>query len=224
MSIVERILRVFLSYAELAQGWNPQEEGDYQDFVDAVGNALAPAEQGGRVDEDKLLRVYKAARGLCHGYDWNKGTAARYHRAELLSAVNDIEPVPDAVAKIEAALAQNAQKKGRCGSERYELDAYIWKRESTQEWVLEISGTINDTTFVDRHTEPLATQPEDVAGLPSLYTHAERARVPDHHQYDVGWKIRGVSAYNAAKAKGFRHPECVEAAIKAAPSQPEDAA
>ena len=49
MSIVERILRVFLSYAELAQGWNPQEEGDYQDFVDAVGSALAPAEQCVRV-------------------------------------------------------------------------------------------------------------------------------------------------------------------------------
>jgi hypothetical protein len=49
MSIVERILEVFSSYAFMAQGWNPQEEDDYQNFVDAVGNALAPAEQGERV-------------------------------------------------------------------------------------------------------------------------------------------------------------------------------
>lgn len=35
--------------------------------------------------------------------------------------------------------------------------------------------------------------------------------------YDVGWKIRGVTAYDEAKRKGYRHPECVEAAIKAAP-------
>lgn len=60
--------------------------------------------------------------------------------------------------------------RARCGSERHELDAYIWRRESTQTWVLEISGTINDTSFIARHSEPLSTPPEDVAGLPSLYT------------------------------------------------------
>lgn len=57
----------------------------------------------------------------------------------------------------------------RCGNERYELDAYIWRRESTQEWVFEISGAINGTAFISRHVEPLTTPPEDVAGLPSLY-------------------------------------------------------
>jgi len=57
----------------------------------------------------------------------------------------------------------------RCGDERYELDAYIWKRESTQEWVLELSGTIGDAHFISRHCEPLTTPPEDVAGLPSMY-------------------------------------------------------
>lgn len=50
------------------------------------------------------------------------------------------------------------------------ISASIWKRESTQEWVLELSGTINDTDFTSRHTEPLTTRLEDVAGLPSLYS------------------------------------------------------
>lgn len=51
----------------------------------------------------------------------------------------------------------------------YPLDAKIWFRESTNEWVLEISGTINDTNFTCRHTEPATTPVEDVAGLPTLY-------------------------------------------------------
>jgi hypothetical protein len=49
----------------------------------------------------------------------------------------------------------------------YPLQAHIWKRDN--EWVLEISGIINDCNFTSRHTEPLTTAPEDVAGLPSLY-------------------------------------------------------
>lgn len=59
------------------------------------------------------------------------------------------------------------------GVEHYPLTAYVWKREGNwrerEEWVLEISGEINDCSFVARHTEPLTTLPEDVAGLPSLY-------------------------------------------------------
>lgn len=57
-----------------------------------------------------------------------------------------------------------------CGDEKYPLSAYIWRRESTQEWVLELSGTINDCYFTCRHTEPLSTPPEDVAELPSMHT------------------------------------------------------
>jgi len=52
---------------------------------------------------------------------------------------------------------------------RFPLDAVIWFRQSTQEWVLEISGAINDTSFVNRHTAPKETAPEDVAGLGHLY-------------------------------------------------------
>jgi hypothetical protein len=52
-------------------------------------------------------------------------------------------------------------------ADEYPLAARIWKRRN--EWVLSLSGTINDTFFESRHTEPLTTAPEDVAGLPSLY-------------------------------------------------------
>lgn len=54
-------------------------------------------------------------------------------------------------------------------TEKYELKASIWKRESTAEWVLEIEGEINDCHFTSRHTELLCTPPQEVAGIPSVY-------------------------------------------------------
>lgn len=44
----------------------------------------------------KLRRVYEAARGLCHGVDWNNGTQAKLHgyRQKLIDAVEAIEPLP----------------------------------------------------------------------------------------------------------------------------------
>lgn len=51
----------------------------------------------------------------------------------------------------------------------YPLQARLWRRDSTEEWVLEISGAINDCSFTCRHTEPLSTAPEDAVGLPTLY-------------------------------------------------------
>ena len=47
----------------------------------------------------KLRRVYEAARGLCHGYDWNEGTHAKLHgyRERLVNAVNAIEELPDPI-------------------------------------------------------------------------------------------------------------------------------
>lgn len=94
MSMVERILEVFNSYAFVAQGWNPQEEDDYQNFVDAVGNALAPAEQGERVG----------------GFDaW---FAKEYPVAPLAIVDGDRECITlrDGLREAwQAALAQNAQ-------------------------------------------------------------------------------------------------------------------
>ena len=48
------------------------------------------------------------------------------------------------------------------------VEAKIYKRRD--EWVLELSGAINDCAFTCRHTQPGYLQPEDVAGLPSLYS------------------------------------------------------
>lgn len=52
---------------------------------------------------------------------------------------------------------------------KYPISGSVWFRKSTQEWVLELEGSINGTYFIDRHTEPSTTLPEDVPGLPSLY-------------------------------------------------------
>ena len=53
--------------------------------------------------------------------------------------------------------------------DRYPLSAVVYKRHSTNEWILELSGSINDTSFVNRHTQPIEMAPEDVPGLPTLY-------------------------------------------------------
>lgn len=56
----------------------------------------------------------------------------------------------------------------------YPLEACVWLRESTQEWVLEIQGTINDTGLSSRHTAPKELAPEDVPGLKHLYPDARK--------------------------------------------------
>ena len=58
------------------------------------------------------------------------------------------------------------------------LRAQVWKRESTQEWVLEIAGTLGDTDMNIRHTQPLSVAYENVPGLPTFYTHPAPG-VPD---------------------------------------------
>ena len=55
------------------------------------------------------------------------------------------------------------------GVEAYPLNAFIWKRESTGEWVLDLSGSINDSGFFIRHTQPGDLAPEDAVGLPTHY-------------------------------------------------------
>lgn len=55
----------------------------------------------------------------------------------------------------------------------YVLTARVWFRSSTQEWMLEIEGTINDIHMSCRHPLPPDTRPEDVPGLMALYTRIE---------------------------------------------------
>lgn len=45
----------------------------------------------------------------------------------------------------------------------------VWFRKSTNEWVLELSGSINSTSFTARHTQPAEVLPEDVPSLSTLY-------------------------------------------------------
>ena len=54
------------------------------------------------------------------------------------------------------------------------LKAKVWKRESTQEWVLEIKGNIGGSNVTCRHTEPLTTELASVPGLPSRYATKRR--------------------------------------------------
>ena len=53
--------------------------------------------------------------------------------------------------------------------EAYPLDAFIYKRDSTDEWILQLSGSINDTGFTIRHAESGDLPPEEALGLPTLY-------------------------------------------------------
>lgn len=58
----------------------------------------------------------------------------------------------------------------------FPLDACVWFRESTGEWVLEIAGAINDTSLSCRHTQPGDLAPEEVPGLPALHGAEAAAR------------------------------------------------
>ena len=52
---------------------------------------------------------------------------------------------------------------------KFPITGLVWFRESTNEWVLELTGEINDTFFTHRHTQPADLAPEEVPGLPALY-------------------------------------------------------
>jgi hypothetical protein len=58
----------------------------------------------------------------------------------------------------------------------FPLDACVWFRESTGEWILEVDGVINDTHLSCRHTQPGDLAPEEVPGLPDLHALEEEAR------------------------------------------------
>lgn len=51
----------------------------------------------------------------------------------------------------------------------YPVSGNVYFRDSTGEWVLEITASINGTKCTARHVQPAGTRPEDVVGLPALY-------------------------------------------------------
>jgi len=61
----------------------------------AAWNTRATPPEAERGEEmEKLRAVYKAARGLSHGADWNKGIHAKAYRRLLMDAVNAVDPPP----------------------------------------------------------------------------------------------------------------------------------
>ncbi len=93
--------RLFLMWVDRAL----KAEAAITEPVQGAPESVSPqyaAELGRQVDElesenASLRAVFEAAYGLCMGYDWNNGTAAkaRGYRLRLLSAVNAIKEVPD---------------------------------------------------------------------------------------------------------------------------------
>lgn len=79
-------------------------------------------------------------------------------------------------AGIRADLARVIRRPFGYAGPVYPLDACVWFRESTREWVLEIAGEINDTSLSCRHTQPGDLAPEDVPGLPALHGAEAAAR------------------------------------------------
>ncbi len=72
----------------------------------AIRAALTAAAEAGwvLVKQEEIARlqaVYRAARGLCYGEDWNNGTHAKTYgyRMSLIDAVHAVEPLPKDIAK-----------------------------------------------------------------------------------------------------------------------------
>lgn len=62
---------------------------------------------------------------------------------------------------------------------RFPLSAVVFFRPSTQEWILELNGAINDVGMTVRHTQPADTKPEDVPSLRTLYPRGYLFHNPD---------------------------------------------
>jgi hypothetical protein len=82
---------------------------------------------------------------------------------------------PEAVSEARAFLTE-LQSADRSAERGYPLDARVWFRESTGEWVLELEGAINDTHLTCRHPQPGELAPEEVPGLPALHGAEAAAR------------------------------------------------
>lgn len=82
---------------------------------------------------------------------------------------------PQTVSEARAFLKE-LQAADRSAERGYPLDARVWFRESTGEWVLELEGAINDTYLTCRHTQPGELTPEEVPGLPALHGAEAAAR------------------------------------------------
>jgi hypothetical protein len=70
------------------------------------------------------------------------------------------------------AILHAADAASKIYEEEHIISARIWKRR--EEWVLELSGAINDTAFNVRHTTSGMIPPEDVVDLVDHYAWHDR--------------------------------------------------
>ena len=153
----------------------PSAPADCIKAVSAIEDALDRAEVPHKDRNGRWLTLVERVNGLIAqppsapvGVEWDKAIDAIVDAHEAGSWDGEfIGSMPAARKAIAHVFAQQPAAAGvRCGDERYELDAYLWRRESTQEWVLELSGAINDTSFTNRFPVPLSYAPEDAVSLP----------------------------------------------------------
>ncbi|WP_228897784.1 hypothetical protein [Acidovorax sp. Leaf73] len=179
--------------------------------------------------ERDLVRIAECAARLVEHADFRLGG--------VLSADSKTRDIPSRacsqvksrhLAALRDALAGRASLAASAGSEpdnAFPLASKIYKRG--EEWVLEVSGTINDCHFTCRHTQPGGLQPEDVAGLPTLYTHPSPPEgmagwklVPIEPTLDMGWAyLDAARGSEPLRTHSFNHAG-YRAMIAAAPPLP----
>ncbi len=96
---------------------------------------------------------------------WFRGW--RIGRSGTAPTIADLEKA--FLAGVEATLQSDAAKCAWGYEKVYPLDACVWFRTSTRQWVLEIAGTIEDTAGSWRHAMPAETAPVEVPGLQNHY-------------------------------------------------------
>lgn len=130
-----------------SQGW----EVEYR----LLYTAPQPAEQQPDV-QGYVMVPAKEFESVLNRADWRTAK----NRAELRHMLKALQSsaAPDVAGLVEHQLPSS-----------YPVSGNVFFRESTGEWVLEITASINGAEITARHTQPADTRPEDVIGLPALY-------------------------------------------------------
>lgn len=138
-------------------------------LCDALERANTPANPSAKVRsylQEVLREIEECERPICGGGNFQT------IRTQAYNFIRDHGP----------ALAELLAAKDAAGE--YPIAGQVYFRDSTNEWVLELTGTINDTNFTCRHTQPADTLPENVPGLPSMYA----APVASGEREAVEWR------------------------------------
>ena len=131
-------------------------------FRNSSWHELSPTDIDLNVDRRVFLEVLAAAAPVPALADPEAFDAAVAARTEELRALHPTDPN----ALRDAGAGRLAVAEGVIA---YPLKSHLWFRNSTKEWVLQLSGAINDTSFHIRHTQPGDLAPEDALGLPTHY-------------------------------------------------------